>query len=106
MLWDIGVLGLVAFLAIPLTAFFQGLRLSRLARIPAFHQSALEASALMMAFAGVMVPYDKSLLFVPQLQVVFLLALFQIVYWRVRTGDAIDAPAASINHDMVASGAR
>lgn len=106
MLWDIGVLGLVAFLAIPLTAFFQGLRLSRLARIPALHQSALEASALMMAFAGVMVPYDKSLLFVPQLQVVFLLALFQIVYWRVRTGDAIDAPAASINHDMVASGAR
>jgi hypothetical protein len=97
MLWDIGVLGLVAFLAIPLTAFFQGLRLSRLAHIPAFHRSAIEASALMMVFVGVMVPYDKSLLSVPQLQVVFLLALFQIVYWRIRTACAIDSSTLNIS---------
>lgn len=96
MLWDIGVLGLAAFLAIPLTAFFQALRLSSLAEIPAFHRSALEASALMMAFAGVMVPYDKALLFVPQLQVVFLLALFQVVYWRSRTAGTIRRPRTSI----------
>ena len=97
MLWDIGVLGLIAFLAIPLAAFFQGLRLCSLAQIPAFHRSAIEASALMMAFAGVLVPYDKSLLFVPQLQVIFLLALFQIVYWRIRTARAIDSSTLNIS---------
>jgi hypothetical protein len=96
MLWDIGVLGLIAFLAIPLAAFFQGLRLCSLAQIPAFHRSAIEASALMMAFAGVLVPYDKSLLFVPQLQVIFLLALFQIVYWRIRTAGANDSSTHNI----------
>jgi hypothetical protein len=96
MLWDIGVLGLIAFLAIPLAAFFQGLRLCSLAQIPAFHRSAIEASALMMAFAGVLVPYDKSLLFVPQLQVIFLLALFQIVYWRIRTAGANDSSTRNI----------
>jgi hypothetical protein len=51
----------------------------------------------MMAFAGVLVPYDKSLLFVPQLQVIFLLALFQIVYWRIRTRGAIDSSTLNIN---------
>jgi hypothetical protein len=96
MLWDIGILGLVAFLAIPLTAFFQGLRLSRLACIPRFHRSALEASALMMVFVGVMVPYDAALFIVPQLQVIFLLALFQIVYWRIRSAGANDSSTLNI----------
>jgi hypothetical protein len=106
MLWDIGVLGLVAFLAIPITAFFQGLRLSSVARIPAFHRGALEASALMMALAVVSVPYDKSLVFNSQLQVVFLMALFQIVYWRVRSDGVIDSPTPKVNHDMVGSRTR
>jgi hypothetical protein len=106
MLWDIGVLGLVAFLAIPITAFFQGLRLSSVARIPAFHRGALEASALMMALAVVSVPYDKSLVFNSQLQVVFLMALFQIVYWRVRSDGVIDSPTPNVNHDMVGSRTR
>jgi hypothetical protein len=91
MLWEIGVLGLAAFLAITLAAFFQALRLSSLAEIPAFHRSTLEASALMMALAAVMVPYDKSLVLVPQLQVIFSLALFQIVYWRSRTTGTVRA---------------
>jgi hypothetical protein len=82
MLWDIGVLGLAGFLAIPVIAFFAGLRLSDITEIPPFHRSALEGSALMMALAVVMVPYQRYLLSAPQFQVLFLLALFQIVYWH------------------------
>ena len=85
MLWDIGILGLVAFFAISIIAFFEALRLSSVGQIPAFHRSTLEACALMMALTGVAIPYDKSLLGVPQFQVLFLLALFQIVYWHSRS---------------------
>jgi hypothetical protein len=85
MLWDIGVLGLAAFFVVLAIAFFEALRLSSRTDIPAFHRSALEASALMMGLAGVMVPYDSDLLTVPQFQVLFLLALFQAVYWHSRS---------------------
>lgn len=85
MLWDIGVLGLLAFLAILVVAFFEALKLAAVSQIPSFHRSALEASAVMMAQVAVMVPYDNDILIVPQFQVLFLLALFQIVYWRSRT---------------------
>lgn len=85
MLWDIGVAGLAAFLLILAVGFFEALKLATIPQIPAFHRSALEASAVMMAFAGVMVPYDSDLLVVPQFQVLFLLALFQIVYWHSRS---------------------
>lgn len=84
MLWDIGVMGLVAFLLMLAIAFFEALKLASLPQIPAFHRSALEASALMMALVGVMVPYDSDVLTVPQFQVLFLLALFQVVYWHSR----------------------
>jgi hypothetical protein len=82
MLWDIGVLGLAAFLALLIVAFFEALRLSNLAHIPAFHRSTLEASAVMMALVGVMVPYDSDVLTESGFQVLFLIALFQIVYWH------------------------
>lgn len=85
MLWDVGVLGLAAFLAVLVIAFFEALKLASLPQIPVFHRSALEASALMMALAGVMVPYDNDVLIVPQFQVLFLLALFQVVYWHSRS---------------------
>jgi O-antigen ligase len=85
MLWDIGVVGLAAFFAVLIVAFFEALRLVRLPRIPAFHRSALEASALMMALVGVMVPYDSDVLTVPQFQVLFLLALYQVAYWHSRS---------------------
>ncbi|MFO1205508.1 MAG: hypothetical protein U1E63_07250 [Burkholderiales bacterium] len=84
MLWDIGVLGLMAYLAILVVSFFEALKLAPLQQIPPFHRSALEASAVMMALTGVMVPYDSDILIVPQFQVLFLLALFHIVYWRSR----------------------
>ena len=60
----------------------------------------------MMALAVVSLPYDKSLLFNSQLQVVFLMALFQIVYWRVRSDGVIDSPTPNVNHDMVGSRTR
>jgi hypothetical protein len=84
MLWDIGVLGLAAFCAVLIIAFFEALKLASRQQIPAFHRSALEASAVMMALVGVMVPYDNDVLIVPQFQVLFLIALFQIVYWHSR----------------------
>ena len=85
MLWDIGVLGLAAFLAVLVIAFFEALKLASLPQIPVFHRNALEASALIMALVGVMVPYNNDILITPQFQVLFLLALFQIVYWHSRS---------------------
>lgn len=85
MLWDIGVVGLAGFLVILAVAFFEALKLMALPEIPAFHRSTLEASAVMMALAGVMVPYDNDLISVPQFQVLFLLALFQVVYWHSKS---------------------
>jgi hypothetical protein len=85
MLWDIGVMGLAAFFAVLVIAFFEALKLASLPQIPAFHRSALEASALMMALVGVMVPYDSDVLTVAPFQVLFLLALFQVVYWHARS---------------------
>lgn len=93
MLWDIGVVGLAAFLVILAVAFFEALKLAALPQIPAFHRSTLEASAVMMALAGVMVPYDSDLLSVPQFQVLFLLALFHVVYWRSQSSAPSTQPA-------------
>lgn len=89
MLWDVGVLGLMAFLAILAVSFFDALKLANSSQIPPFHRSALDASAVMMALTGVMVPYDNDILIIPQFQVLFLLALFQIVFWRSRTGTPV-----------------
>ena len=85
MLWDIGVLGLAALYAVLVIAFFEALKLSNLGCIPPFHRAALEASAVVMGFVGVMVPYSRDLLTVSQHQVLFLLALFQVVYWHSRS---------------------
>ena len=85
MLWDIGVLGLAVLYTVLIIAFFEALKLSNLTRIPPFHRAALEASAVVMGLVGVMVPYSRDLLTVPQHQTLFLLALFQIVYWHSRS---------------------
>lgn len=92
MLWDIGVLGLASFVALIIIAFFEALRLSSSVHIPRFHRSALEACAVMMALVGAMIPYDSDMLTVPQFQVLFLLALFQIAYWRSRVKDQSRSP--------------
>jgi hypothetical protein len=88
MLWDIGLIGLAAFVVIIIIAFFEALKLAALPQIPAFHRCALETSAVMMALAGAMIPYGKDLVALPQFQVLFLLALFQILYWHSRSNDA------------------
>jgi hypothetical protein len=88
MLWDIGVLGLAVLYTVLIIAFFEALKLSNLTRIPPFHRAALEASAVVMGLVGVMVPYSRDLLTVPQHQTLFLLALFQIVYWHSRSRSA------------------
>jgi hypothetical protein len=85
MLWDIGVLGLAVLYTVLIIAFFEALRLSNLTRIPPFHRAALEASAVVMGLVGVMVPYSRDLLTISQHQTLFLLALFQIVYWYSRS---------------------
>ncbi len=84
MLWDIGALGFASFVAVIVIAFFQALRLSSLAHIPPFHRSALDACAVLLALVGVTLPYNNDILITPPLQVLFLIALAQVVYWQSR----------------------
>lgn len=82
LLWDIGVAGLASFIALVSAGFFQALKLSGSAHVPPFHRSVLEACAVLFALVGVSIPYSGDWMFVPQYQVLTLLALAQVVYWH------------------------
>jgi hypothetical protein len=84
MLWDTGVLGLASLVIVLCIAFVQATRLSGARHVPAFHRGVLEACAVLFALIGVSLPYNSDALAVPQYQVLFLLALFQVVYWGSR----------------------
>ena len=86
LLWDVGVLGLASFLAIVVAALYFATRLSGAAQVPLFHRGVLEACAVLFALVGVSIPYNTDLLLTPQFQVLFLLALLQVVYWQSREG--------------------
>jgi hypothetical protein len=86
MLWDLGVLGFASFSAVIVIAFFEALKLSNSAHIPAFHRSTLESSAALFAMVGVGLPYNNDMLITPPLQILFLIALAQVVYWHAREG--------------------
>jgi hypothetical protein len=85
MLWDIGVLGFASFIALLVVAFFEALKLYNCLHIPVFHRSVLESCAVLFAVIGVTLVYNNDMLITAPLQLLFLLALVEVVYWRANS---------------------
>ena len=84
MLWDIGVLGLLAFCAVLVSAAFTGIRLSRSTEIPAFHRAVLETAVVGIVLYFMAVFYSADHLYLPAMGFLLMLFLGQIAFWYRR----------------------
>jgi hypothetical protein len=84
MLWDIGLVGFAAFVALVLVALIQAIKLSNSTHIPPFHRCVLETCAVLFALVGATLAYNNDMLITPPLQVLFFVALAHVVYWHSR----------------------
>jgi len=82
LLWDVGVLGLAAFLALLGSGAAIASRLARHAAIPPFHTAVLGAVAPALVLFALALPYNADLLTNPAIQVLLMLLLGQVVYWH------------------------
>jgi hypothetical protein len=84
MLWEIGLLGLLAFTAVLVTAVTAARRLLRHPDLPVFHRGILEASIVSIVLLYLMVFYNSDVLYLPAIGFLLMLFLGQIAYWQLR----------------------
>ena len=96
MLWDIGLLGLVAFTAVLVSAALSARRLAREPSIPPFHRAVLEAVTVSLGLVYVTVFYNGDLLYLPATGFLLMLLMGQVAYWHFRINmRPLGAPASS-----------
>jgi len=82
LLWDVGVVGLLAFLGVLAAGARGARRLAKDPRIPPLHASVLRAAPPILALYVVTLPYNTDVMTTPAMQVLLMLVLGQVVYWH------------------------
>jgi hypothetical protein len=90
LLWEVGLLGLMFYVAVLLAGGWLAARLASNAQIPVFHRAILEASAIGLVLAVLTLPYKQFAVQVSPIQMLIVLMLGQAAYWhtRVRASEA------------------
>ena len=86
LLWESGLIGLILFLAMFVTAFFYAYRLARIESIPPWHRAALTGVQSSMVLMFLAVFYEVTAVSSPPMQFVSMLLLGYTVYWWRETG--------------------
>lgn len=88
MLWEVGVMGLLFFVAVLLAGSRLAARLATDMQIPAFHRAILETSAVGLVLVVMTLPYKHYAIQVSSIQLLIVLMLGQAAYWYARVGTA------------------
>ena len=78
LLWETGIFGLFAYVAIHIFGALHAARLSKVAAIPPFHQAMLYAASIIILSKIILIPYQS---ITPPTQIYFLLLLGMIGFW-------------------------
>jgi hypothetical protein len=84
LLWDTGALGALAFCAVLGFGALSAIGCLRARQLPPFHGAALETSAVGLVLIGVTLAYNRDMLYTPSIQLLLMLMLGQVLYWRIR----------------------
>jgi hypothetical protein len=84
LLWDVGLLGLLAFIGILASTFLAILRCSRDNRVPPVEAARLDALGSMVFILGTLLFYNRSLLDEPSIQLLLSIAVGYALFWTIR----------------------
>ncbi|MFM9888694.1 MAG: hypothetical protein ACKVQT_37200 [Burkholderiales bacterium] len=82
LLWELGVLGAAAFVAILLVGAANAAGLARRPTVPVFHRAVLEAASVALVLIAICLLYNKDALDSPPVQLLMALLLGQVAYWH------------------------
>jgi hypothetical protein len=93
LLWEVGALGTLAFVAMLISAAVSAQRLSRSVQVPPMHRSMLGGMAAALVVLLATVPYNNALVDGPALQVLLAFILGYVLRWhrQVQSNGARDA---------------
>lgn len=95
-LWDLGLAGLLSFVAILMAGIAASLRLMRHADIPPLHRAVMRAVPTALAIVLVTLPYNRDAVDNSSLQLLICLLLGHAAYWHRRLGTrALSARASA-----------
>lgn len=95
LLWDLGLMGLFAFVAILVTGAVTALRVARRPGIPPLHLAILRAVPTVMVILLITLPYNRDAVDHSTTQLLICLLLGHVAYWHRRAGAQATAGLAS-----------
>jgi hypothetical protein len=81
LLWEVGVIGALAFVAILLIGAANAAGLARRNDIPSFHRAVLEMASVALVLLGLCLLYNKDAIDSPPVQLLMVMLLGQVAYW-------------------------
>jgi len=98
LLWDLGLAGLISFVAILVAGAVAALRLAKRTAIPPLHAAVIRAVPTALVIVLITLPYNRDAVDNSALQLLVCLLLGHVAYWHKRSGAAASrqsAPAPS-----------
>ena len=95
LLWDLGLAGLVSFVAILAAGAVAALRLAKRTTIPPLHAAVIRAVPTALVIILITLPYNRDAVDNSALQLLICLLLGHVAYWHKRSGAAANRRDAS-----------